>query len=107
LTWAARVELETIAAGLDVFHPEPHRIEEVAIIGAVTYIDDSKASNPAAAAASLAAFPKIVWIAGGLCRATDAARDALSAGARPRLRAAVLLGADRGRFREALARHAP
>src|SRR4029077_18104782 len=69
LTWAARVELETIAAGLDVFHPEPHRIEEVAVIGAVTYIDDSKANNPAAAAASLAAFPKIERVAGGRCRA--------------------------------------
>jgi UDP-N-acetylmuramoylalanine--D-glutamate ligase len=98
---------EAIAAGLAAFQPEPHRIAEVASIGGVTYVDDSKASNPAAAAASLAAFPAIVWIAGGLCRGTDADLDALVAGALPRLRAAVLLGADRARFAGALARHAP
>ena len=61
----------------------------------------------AAAAASLASFPSIVWIAGGLCRGTDADLEALVAGARPRLRAAVLLGTDRDRFARALARHAP
>ncbi len=96
-----------VAAGLAAFQPEPHRISQIGAVGGVTYIDDSKASNPAAAAASLAAFPAIVWIAGGLCRGTDADLDALVAGALPRLRAAVLLGADRARFRQALARHAP
>jgi UDP-N-acetylmuramoylalanine--D-glutamate ligase len=98
---------ETIAAGLAAFRPEPHRIADVADLGGVRYVDDSKASNPAAAAASLAAFPSIVWIAGGLFRGSDDDLDALVAGARPRLRGVVLLGADRARFRHALARHAP
>jgi len=98
---------EAIAAGLDAFQPEPHRITPVGSLDGVVYIDDSKASNPAAARASLASFPSIVWIAGGLFRGTDADLDALVAGALPRLRAAVLLGADRQRFRQALARHAP
>jgi UDP-N-acetylmuramoylalanine--D-glutamate ligase len=98
---------EAVAAGLAAFVPEPHRITDVGVIGDVRYIDDSKASNPAAAAASLASFPSIVWIAGGLCRGTDADLEALVAGARPRLRAAVLLGTDRARFARALARHAP
>jgi UDP-N-acetylmuramoylalanine--D-glutamate ligase len=98
---------ETIAAGLDAFQPEPHRITQVGSLDGVMYVDDSKASNPAAAQASLASFPSIVWIAGGLFRGTDADLDALVSGAQPRLRAAVLLGADRQRFRQALARHAP
>jgi UDP-N-acetylmuramoylalanine--D-glutamate ligase len=98
---------EAVSGGLAAFQPEPHRIAEVGAIGGVRYIDDSKASNPAAAAAALAAFTSVVWVAGGLCRATDAALDALVAAARPRLRAAVLLGADRARFAESLARHAP
>jgi len=98
---------EAIAAGLEAFEPEPHRITPVGSLDGVVYVDDSKASNPAAAKASLASFPSIVWIAGGLFRGTDADLDALVAGALPRLRGAVLLGADRGRFREALARHAP
>jgi UDP-N-acetylmuramoylalanine--D-glutamate ligase len=98
---------DAVAAGLAAFQPEPHRISEVATDGGVSFVDDSKASNPAAANASLATFPSIVWIAGGLFRGTDADLDALVAGARPRLRAAVLLGADRARFAGALARHAP
>jgi UDP-N-acetylmuramoylalanine--D-glutamate ligase len=98
---------DSIAAGLAGFVPEPHRISLVAERDGVTFIDDSKASNPAAAAASLAAFPSIVWVAGGLFRGTDADLDAVVAAAAPRLRAAVLIGADRGRFARALARHAP
>jgi len=96
-----------IAAGLAAFRPEPHRIAQVGDLDGVTYIDDSKASNPAAAAASLASFPSIVWIAGGLFRGTDADLDELVSRALPRLRGVVLLGADRDRFRQALARHAP
>jgi UDP-N-acetylmuramoylalanine--D-glutamate ligase len=97
----------SIVAGLAAFVPEPHRIAQVAELAGVAFVDDSKASNPAAAAASLAAFPAIVWIAGGLFRGSDADLDALVAAAAPRLRAAVLIGSDAARFAGALARHAP
>ncbi len=97
----------SIAAGLASFVPEAHRIALVAEIDGVAFIDDSKASNPAAAGASLAAFPAIVWVAGGLFRGTDADLDAIVTAAAGRLRAAVLIGTDRARFGRALARHAP
>jgi UDP-N-acetylmuramoylalanine--D-glutamate ligase len=97
----------SIAAGLAGFEPEPHRISLVAELDGVAFIDDSKASNPAAAAASLAAFPSVVWVAGGLFRGSDADLDAIVEAAAPRLRAAVLIGTDRARFARALARHAP
>jgi len=97
----------SIAAGLAEFVPEPHRISLIAERDGVAFIDDSKASNPAAAAASLASFPSIVWIAGGLFRGSDADLDAIVTAAAPRLRAAVLLGTDAARFSGALARHAP
>jgi UDP-N-acetylmuramoylalanine--D-glutamate ligase len=97
----------SVAAGLAAFVPEPHRIALVAELAGVAFVDDSKASNPAAAAASLASFPAIVWIAGGLFRGSDADLDALVAAAATRLRAAVLIGSDAGRFARALARHAP
>jgi UDP-N-acetylmuramoylalanine--D-glutamate ligase len=100
-------EAASIAAGLAAFVPEPHRISLVAQLDGVAYVDDSKASNPAAAAASLAAFESIVWVAGGLFRGTDEDLDAIIAAAAPRLRAAVLIGTDRARFSGALARHAP
>jgi UDP-N-acetylmuramoylalanine--D-glutamate ligase len=96
-----------IAAGLASFVPEPHRITLVTKIDGVAFVDDSKASNPAAAAASLASFPSVVWVAGGLFRGSDDALDGIVAAAAPRLRAAVLIGTDRARFARALARHAP
>ncbi|MFF2526713.1 UDP-N-acetylmuramoyl-L-alanine--D-glutamate ligase [Streptomyces liangshanensis] len=91
--------------GLRAFRPDPHRIERVPAAGDVTYIDDSKATNTHAAEASLAAYDPIVWIAGGLAK--GATFDDLVSGAAKRLRAVVLIGADRALIREALARHAP
>ncbi|MEE1741065.1 UDP-N-acetylmuramoyl-L-alanine--D-glutamate ligase [Streptomyces sp. BE147] len=91
--------------GLRAFRPDAHRIEHVADVGEVAYIDDSKATNTHAAEASLAAYDPVVWIAGGLAK--GATFDGLVAGAAKHLRGAVLMGADRALIREALARHAP
>ncbi|MFD7715744.1 UDP-N-acetylmuramoyl-L-alanine--D-glutamate ligase [Streptomyces sp. NPDC059814] len=91
--------------GLRAFRPDPHRIEQVAQAGGVTYIDDSKATNTHAAEASLASYDPIVWIAGGLAK--GATFDELVTGCAKRLRGVVLMGADRALIREALARHAP
>jgi len=107
LARAYGVPPEAVAAGLAAFRPDPHRISLVARVGEVDYIDDSKATNPHAAAASLAAYPSVVWVAGGLFKGADEDVDELVSSAAPRLRAVVLLGADRARIRGALARHAP
>ncbi|MCW2521981.1 MAG: UDP-N-acetylmuramoylalanine/D-glutamate ligase, partial [Frankiales bacterium] len=94
-----------VADGLRQFTPDPHRNQFVATVDGVDYIDDSKATNPHAAAASLAAYPAVVWIAGGQLK--DAPIDGLVAEFADRLRGAVLLGADRAVIAAALARHAP
>ena len=107
LARAYGVPPEAVAAGLSAFRPEPHRISLVARVGNVDYIDDSKATNPHAAAASLAAYPSVVWVAGGLFKGADEDVDELVSSAASRLRAVVLLGADRARIKGALARHAP
>jgi UDP-N-acetylmuramoylalanine--D-glutamate ligase len=107
LARAYGVPPEAVSGGLRRFRPAPHRMSLVASVGGVDYVDDSKASNPAAAAASLAAYPSVVWIAGGLFRGADADIDALVGSAGPRLRGVVLLGADRDLIRRSLARHAP
>jgi UDP-N-acetylmuramoylalanine--D-glutamate ligase len=96
-----------IAAGLAAFRPEPHRMSLVARVGGVDYVDDSKATNPHAAAAALAAYPSVVWIAGGLLRSSGADVDQLVGAVAARLRGVVLLGADREVIRRSLARHAP
>jgi UDP-N-acetylmuramoylalanine--D-glutamate ligase len=68
-------------------------------------VDDSKATNPHAAAASLGAYEQIVWIAGGLAK--GATFDDLVSRVHGRLRGVVLLGRDRAVIAEALSRHAP
>ena len=99
------VDPGAVAAGLRDFVPEPHRIAFVAEVGGVTYVDDSKATNAHAAQMSLAAYPSVVWVAGGLAKGGEF--DELVATHAGRLRGVVLLGTDRGRIAAALARHAP
>jgi UDP-N-acetylmuramoylalanine--D-glutamate ligase len=94
-----------VREGLRGFVPDAHRIARVAEAGGVLWIDDSKATNPHAAAASLAAFEQVIWIAGGLAK--GASFDDLVRAHAGRLHAAVLLGHDRYLIAEALARHAP
>ncbi len=107
LARAYGVPAEAIRAGLAAFRPEPHRMSLVATIGGVDFVDDSKASNPHAAAAALASYPSVVWIAGGLFRGAEADVDRLVRANEQRLRGAVVLGADRAVILRSLARHAP
>jgi UDP-N-acetylmuramoylalanine--D-glutamate ligase len=105
LARAYGVPPEAVREGLRAFRPDPHRIALVATVGEVGYIDDSKATNPHAAAASLSAYTSVVWIAGGLLKGADV--EDLVRSCSPRLRGAVLIGTDRAQIAAALARHAP
>jgi UDP-N-acetylmuramoylalanine--D-glutamate ligase len=96
---------DAVRTGLAGYRPEPHRNATVATIAGVTYVDDSKATNPHAAAASLAAYSSIVWVAGGQLKGVDI--NDLVASVADRLRGAVVLGVDRAEVIAALARHAP
>ncbi|MFN2495257.1 MAG: UDP-N-acetylmuramoyl-L-alanine--D-glutamate ligase [Pseudonocardiaceae bacterium] len=99
------VPARAVAAGLRSFTPAGHRGALVGKHAGVCYVDDSKATNPHAARAALLAYPRVVWVAGGLLKGADV--DELVAEVRDRLVAAVLLGADRAIIGAALARHAP
>ena len=105
LARAHGVEPRAVRDGLRAFTPDAHRIADVARIDGVRWVDDSKATNPHAAQASLQGFEHVVWVAGGLAK--GATFDELVVAARDRLRAVVLIGADRSLIAEALARHAP
>ncbi len=99
------VPVAAVADGLKRLRLGDHRIQTVAEVAGVRYVDDSKATNPHAAEASLSAFGSVVWIAGGQAKGTTF--DDLVARVAPRLRAAVVLGIDRHVIADALARHAP
>jgi UDP-N-acetylmuramoylalanine--D-glutamate ligase len=105
LARAYGVPAAAVRDGLRAFVPDPHRIQHVADIDDVAYVNDSKATQPHAAAASLAAYPSVVWIAGGLLKGLDVGELVRAHAAR--LRGVVLIGRDRARIAEALGRHAP
>ncbi|HET8561048.1 MAG TPA: UDP-N-acetylmuramoyl-L-alanine--D-glutamate ligase [Marmoricola sp.] len=94
-----------VRQALRSFRPDGHRIFEVAVVDGVRWVDDSKATNPHAARASLQAYDPVVWVAGGLAK--GASFDDLVVAVRDRLRGVVLLGRDAGVIRAALSRHAP
>jgi len=105
LARVAGVQPDAVARGLADFRGGAHRNVLVGSVDGVDFVDDSKATNPHAAGASLAAYPRVVWIAGGLLKGADV--DPLVAAVAPRLAGVVLLGRDREQLARSLARHAP
>jgi UDP-N-acetylmuramoylalanine--D-glutamate ligase len=105
LARAHGVSQQAVRDGLRGFALDGHRIAVVAEQDGITWVDDSKATNPHAALSSLRAYDPVVWVAGGLAK--GARFDDLVASVRDRLRGVVLLGRDADVVAEALARHAP
>ncbi|MDO5684163.1 MAG: Mur ligase family protein, partial [Propionibacteriaceae bacterium] len=65
------VRATAVRDGLRALKLGGHRIETVAEAGGITWVDDSKATNPSAAASSMQAFDSIVWVAGGQAKGTS------------------------------------
>jgi UDP-N-acetylmuramoylalanine--D-glutamate ligase len=63
------LDASTIAKGLGTFAGLTHRMEQVARLGSVLFVNDSKATNADAAAKALASFTDIYWIVGGRSKA--------------------------------------
>ena len=102
---SAGVEPDRIRHAIRNFKLDAHRIELVAESDGIRWIDDSKATNPHAANASLASFDRVVWIVGGLLKGVDI--SSLIERHKTSLAAAVVIGADRTAVLEALAEKAP
>ncbi len=99
------ISREVIREALKTFKPGRHRIEEVAEINGVKWVDDSKATNPHAASASIMSHFSVIWIAGGLAK--GAAMEPLIERTWSRLKSAILIGEDRDLIRTALLKFAP
>lgn len=91
LTAPLTTDLTAAIGALRAFPGLPHRCQHVAERRGVTYVDDSKGTNVGATLAALSGLDgPLVLIAGGLSKGQDLAP--LAAGARGKLRAAVLIG---------------
>lgn len=99
------VSHEAIRSAITEFAPGRHRIETVLERDGITWINDSKATNPHAAAAAIMSALSVIWIAGGLAK--GATMGELVERIKSRVRLAILIGEDRELIASALTEHAP
>jgi UDP-N-acetylmuramoylalanine--D-glutamate ligase len=99
---ARGIDAEAVTAALRRSRGVPHRLEEIAELGGVLYVNDSKATNVAAAIASLRAFDGGVHaIMGGRSKGAEFA--ALVPAVSERCRVCYLIGESAERLATALA----
>lgn len=111
LSLGVGVSSDNLAIGLRSYRDSPShdadRGEVVKVENDITFINNSKATNPHAAHAALSGLPvkSTVWILGGDAKGLEL--ETLVTENLPRLKGVVLLGADRSALRSIFARHAP
>ncbi|UPY38191.1 UDP-N-acetylmuramoyl-L-alanine--D-glutamate ligase [Sediminicoccus sp. KRV36] len=97
---ALGLDRNSLAEGLRSYPGLPHRQELVGRIGAVRFVNDSKATNADSAARALASYERILWIAGGMGKEGGIAPLAEYF---PRIAEAFLIGRDGPEFAATLA----
>ena len=105
LARSVNISHEIIQKALQEYHPGRHRIETIFESDSISWVDDSKATNPHAASASLISHLSVVWIAGGLAKGAD--MRALIQRCKKRIKAVILIGTDRDLIEQALIEFAP
>jgi UDP-N-acetylmuramoylalanine--D-glutamate ligase len=94
-----------VKSGITSFKLDKHRLQTLATKDGITWVNDSKATNPHAASAALLSHLSNIWIAGGLAK--GAKMDDLIMRTSSRIKAAILIGKDADLIAKALAKHAP
>ena len=94
-----------IGEAISTFRMDAHRIELILERDGISFVDDSKATNPHATSASLNSFESVIWILGGLLKGVDISN--LVSEVSDRVKAAVVIGIDRSAVVEAFAEVAP
>jgi UDP-N-acetylmuramoylalanine--D-glutamate ligase len=105
LARAVGVNHESIQGALKEFRLGRHRIEDILTKDGIHWVDDSKATNPHAAAASLMSTLSAIWVAGGMAKGADMAE--LIARCKSRIKVALLIGVDRELIADQLRAQAP
>ena len=94
------VDDEIIQMGLNTFINAPHRMEQVATIDEVQFINDSKATNVDAVYYALLSMEQpVVWVVGGIDKGND--YNIILPLVKEKVKAIICLGADNTRIKEA------
>lgn len=104
LALAIGISHEEIRLGLQNFTLDRHRLELVLEMDGISWVNDSKATNPHAAAAALLAHLSSIWIAGGLAKGAE--MGPLIERCAPRIKSAILIGQDAPIIATALSKYA-
>ena len=100
---AVGADLESIHSAVREYKPGRHRIELALEKNGIRWVNDSKATNPHAAQASLFSTTKSIWIAGGLAK--GAQFEDLISKCKGRIKTALLIGTDRAQIATELTKH--
>lgn len=96
----ADVKLDAIRQGLKTFKNAPHRLESIAVIKGVEFVNDSKATNVDSVVYALGSYDKpLVWIAGGVDKGND--YNLIKEEVRKKARALICLGKDNEKLKKA------
>jgi UDP-N-acetylmuramoylalanine--D-glutamate ligase len=96
----AGTPLSAIKSGLKTFKNAPHRLESVAIIKGVEFVNDSKATNVDSVVYGLGSYDKpLVWIAGGVDKGND--YDIIKDEVKKKVRVLICLGKDNAKLKKA------
>ncbi len=69
---AVGIEPPVLRSGVMTFSPMAHRLQTIAEVDGVTFVDDSKATNPGSVIAAMRAFSQpVVLVVGGKSKGTD------------------------------------
>jgi UDP-N-acetylmuramoylalanine--D-glutamate ligase len=98
--YLAGVKLDAILEGLKTFKNAPHRLESIATIKGVEFVNDSKATNVDSVVYALGSYSKpLVWIAGGVDKGND--YNIIKEDVRKKARALICLGKENDKLKKA------
>jgi UDP-N-acetylmuramoylalanine--D-glutamate ligase len=96
------LDRDRIASGIASYPGLPHRQQRIATIDGVSFVNDSKATNAAAAEPALICYDRLIWIAGGMGKEGGIVPLAPHF---PRIARAMLIGRDAPIFAATLTEH--
>ncbi len=96
----AGASLDAIKSGLKTFKNAPHRLESVATIKGVEFVNDSKATNVDSVVYGLGSYEKsLIWIAGGVDKGND--YNIIKDEVKKKVKVLICLGKDNAKLKKA------
>ena len=97
--YLAGAKLKSIREGLKTFKNAPHRLEQIATIRGVDFVNDSKATNVDSVVYGLGSYNQpLIWIAGGIDKGND--YNIIKGQVQEKVKALICLGKDNEKLKK-------